>query len=33
MDLSILIQIVSTFAMTLGIVFGILNLRKYLKTR
>ena len=33
MDLSVLIQIVSTLAMTLGIVFGILNLRNFQASR
>ena len=29
MELTIIIQIVSTIAMSLGIVFGILNLRNF----
>ena len=33
MDLSIIIQIVSTIAMTLGIAFGILNLRNFQASR
>lgn len=33
MDLSIIIQIVSTIAMTLGIIFGILNLRNFQASR
>lgn len=33
MDLSTLIQIISTLAMTLGIVFGILNLRNFQASR
>jgi len=33
MDLSVIIQIVSTTAMTLGIVFGILNLRNFQASR
>lgn len=33
MDLSNIIQVVSTIAMTLGIVFGILNLRNFQASR
>ena len=33
MELSILVQIISTLAMTLGIVFGILNLRNFQTSR
>jgi len=33
MDLSTIIQVVSTIAMTLGIVFGILNLRNFQASR
>jgi hypothetical protein len=29
MELSVIVQIISTFAMTLGIVFGLLNLRNF----